>query len=501
MSQVAIKKESISIKKESNGLYYVWVVISILLMFGFGRVIPPFAGINEIGVSILGIFAGVLLMTIATDQVFWPALMGMFAMIISGFTDATSLLSLWLGNPIIQQIIWVMALTGVVTESGAVNVLARKMLSIKAIKGRPMVFTVALFFTVMICTVLVSSPTAMILLWYPILDGICDSCGIKKDSNLKRELLLGVYIAAMGAFILPFKGVHLSAIAVAAGILEGYGLTFDSGAYFTVATLIVVLFVLVYCMFIKYVWKTDLTPLQCFDADKLGFTKEDLTMNTRQKILLGSLVFGIVFLMGSFILPADSAIFALYSKVGSTWIWIFIFAFLCIFKVGGKPFVDGVKILQTKTMWQIVALAGCFMILGSAIASDEYGIKDAISNVLTPLVGNSSWVFLVIMCVVIATVFTNFTNGMPVTFTLLSVCIPFAATLELAGKVNASVLSVAIIMSGMCAFMTYGSIVYASLLLGREEITTKFMWTKGVTTNFIYIVVACVSCILFGYIL
>ena len=46
--------------KKSNGAYYVWTIIGLLLMFGFGKVVPEFAGITPVGVSILGIFVGVL---------------------------------------------------------------------------------------------------------------------------------------------------------------------------------------------------------------------------------------------------------------------------------------------------------------------------------------------------------------------------------------------------------------------------------------------------------
>ena len=50
------------------------------LMFFFGVIIPPFAGITSVGMSILGIFFGVLISTIATNEIFWPAILGLFAM-------------------------------------------------------------------------------------------------------------------------------------------------------------------------------------------------------------------------------------------------------------------------------------------------------------------------------------------------------------------------------------------------------------------------------------
>lgn len=486
---------------QKNTKYYVWSFISIFLMFFFGVIVPPFAGISKVGVSILGIFFGVLVSTIATNETFWPAVLGLFAMVICDYLPAGGMLQAWFGNSVIQQIIWVMALTGALTESGAVQVLSRKALGIKALQGHPMRLIVTLFMTVLVCAALVSSPTTMLLLWFPILDGICEMCNVQKNSDLKRELLLGIYIAAMGAYILPFKGVHLSSIAIISGIMEASGLHFDSVAYLVTATLSVVILVLVYAFFIKFVWKTDLTPLKEFNVNKMSMDSSETKLNSKQKVLLGFMVFGIVFLLAGMVLPKGSALFTLYKKIGSTWVWIVLYAILCFMREkNGKPYIDGVKLLQSKTMWGIVAVAGCFTICGGAIASDDLGIKAAISSFLGPILNNASWPILVILCIVISTVFTNFTNGMPVSFTINAICIPLACILQINNEGNASVLGVATILSGLCAFLTNGAIAYAPILLGREEMTNKFVFTKGVVTNIIFIVVTSLTCIILGYV-
>ena len=232
----------------------------------------------------------------------------------------------------------------------------------------------------------------------------------------------------------------------------------------------------------------------------MNLTEADLKMNFKQKVLLGFMVFGIIFLLASMVLPDDSIITAFYNKVGSTWIWIVLFAILCMVRdKEGKPFINGVKLLQSKTMWGIVAVAGCFTICGSAIASDELGIKDAIASFLAPVLGSASWPIMVILCVAISTIFTNITNGMPVSFTINAVCIPLACTMQMNGEGNATILGVATILASMCAFLTNGSIAYATVLLGREEMTNKFIFTKGVVTNIIFIVLASAICIVFGY--
>lgn len=486
--------------KSSNTSYFIWSGISLAFMFLF-RFIPPFAGITDVGVGILGIFFGVLIATITTGETFWPAVMGLFAMILCGFSSAGDLLKTWFGDTTIQQIIWVMAFTGAVTESGAVNVLARKMLKIKWLQGHPYRLIYTIFFTVLICSALVSSPTAMLLLWYPILDGVCETCGVKKDSDLKRELLLGVYISAMGAYVLPFKGVHLSSLAIISGIMQANGLEFSNGLYLALATIIVVSFIVAFGLFMKLVWKTDIKCLKDFSYDALGFKEEDTRFTKKQAILLGFMIFGILFLIISLVLPKQSAIMTFYNKVGTTWVWIFLYAVLCVMRdPDGKPFINGVKLLQTKTMWGIVAVAGCFTICGRAIAGDALGIKVAISNVLSPVLGNASWPIMVFFVVVISTVFTNFTNGMPVSFTINAICIPLACAMQAHGGGNATALGCAATLSGMCAFLTNGAIAYAPLLLGREEKTKKFIFTKGVVTNVIFIVLTTVIVVVAGYI-
>ena len=326
-------------------------------------------------------------------------------------------------------------------------------------------------------------------------------CGVEKNSDLKRELLLGIYIAAMGAYVLPFKGVHLSSIAIISGIMESSGLPFNNMAYLVVATLVVLAFVLVYTLFIRFVWKTDLTPLKEFDVDKMGLTEADLKMTGKQKTLFGFMLFGIVFLLLGMALPKGSAVYDFYNKIGSTWVWIVLFAVLCLMRDReGKPFINGVKLLQSKTMWGIVAVAGCFTICGSAIASDDLGIKAAIATVLGPILGNASWPIMVILCVAVSTIFTNFTNGMPVSFTINAICIPLACTMQMEGRGNATILGVATILASMCAFLTNGAIAYAPILLGREEMTSKFIFTKGVVTNILFIVLASLICIVGGYV-
>ena len=158
-------------KKSSDKLYYVWVVIGLFFIFIFGRVVPPFAGIDSVGVSIIGIFIGTLLMVSFGNMSFWPLLVAFIAMIDCGFSTSGDLLTSWFGNTTNQMLIWLLAVTGAVADSGAVQVLVYKLLSLKIIKGRPKTFLFILFIGFMFCALLLQASTALVILYLTIVDG------------------------------------------------------------------------------------------------------------------------------------------------------------------------------------------------------------------------------------------------------------------------------------------------------------------------------------------
>ncbi len=498
---------SLAADKKKLDLYPMWTVIALFFMFVFGKIAPTWSTLTPMGVNMLGVFIGALVMTIFTTQTFWPAVLGIVAMVFHGYLTAGDALTGWFGSATVQQFIWIMALCGALKESGAPVIIAKKLLNMKVSKGHPMVFIYMFFVATAVVGALLSTATATILLMYPILDGIFDAAGfdenVKNDQEFKKEMLLGTYLAAMGAYILPFKGVHLSSIAIISATLEGFGMTFDNGAYLISTLLCWVVFMLLFTLGIKFIWKTDVSKLQSFDiATMEGMTKKDLSLNKRQIILLCSLGVGVAYIISLLVIPKTWSGYATYNGMTATWIWIAIVAVLSMVKVDGEYFINGAQVLHDHTLWGVVALIGCFSFCGGAISSDALGIKAWIVEVLTPLLGNVNWVLMVFLVVLISTVATNFMNGMPVSFTMNSVAVPFACSMAMAtGAVNPSVLGAAIIFSGQCAFQTYGAMVYAALFLSRKEVDQRFVWTKGTMTVGFYILAATVVFSICGYIL
>lgn len=67
--------------------------------------------------------------------------------------------------------------------------------------------------------------------------------------------------------------------------------------------------------------------------------------------------------------------------------------------------------------------------------------------------------------------------------------------------INPSVIATAIAYTSMCAYMTMAAAGPAPLLLGREGIETKFIWTRGLITLGAYVIVAVVFFSILGLVM
>ena len=101
-------------------------------MFFFGRILGPFSVVTQVGSNALGVFIGVILLTVFTSQSTLAAILGIIAMVYSGFLTSSAAVSSWMGGSTVPQLIFVSALCVALKEAGVIDVLVRKLLSIKA---------------------------------------------------------------------------------------------------------------------------------------------------------------------------------------------------------------------------------------------------------------------------------------------------------------------------------------------------------------------------------
>ncbi len=492
-----------SLEKKKSGLtaYPFLTAVSLFLIFGFGLVVKPWSTVTDLGVDILGIYFGVLLMLVCTKEAIWPPLMGLIALVIHGYGTSTQVLQSWMGNSTVVMIIFVWAICGALRDTKAPFVLANKLMSLKINKGHPMIFLFMLFLVTTILSMLTTG-TASILMMYQVAEGVIEAAGYKKDSQEYKFILLGIYVSNIGSYMLPFKGVHINTLAIATGIMATYGIEFNQAQYLFSTCATVVIFLVLYILSMKYIFKCNLKPLGEIDSNKLDVGGEGTKFNFRQKVFLGAFVVGVVLLLLISFLPKGGAFQGFMSKLGNTWVWIIIFAVLCVpHKKDGKSFMDGGKYLRDNIMWGTVLMIACINICGQAISSDTYGIKQWLLEALTPVLGNMSFVAMVLVATVFCCTLTQFLNGAPIAYILNTILIPFACQNQLAGQGNATAICSTITFCCFFAFITPAASSLAPLITGHEAMTSKFLWTKGWFYTALWALIAFACFTLFGFIM
>ena len=148
----------------------------------------------------------------------------------------------------------------------------------------------------------------------------------------------------------------------------------------------------------------------------------------------------------------------------------------------------------------MIWLMSVFLILGNSIGNAELGITGWLSALMGPIFGNLPWPVFVLLAVLFTCVITNFVSNFTTAMIVMAIVLPFAGKFYMGG-INMTALAVAIIRSAMLGYMTYSAFMSAPLLLGREEMSSGWVFKKGWTMLITYVIGTTVICVLFGYLL
>ena len=138
---------------KGKGAIYIKTLIGIAFMYFFGLVCPTFGGMSQMGIKILGVFIGLIFMTCVGCDLFSSSLLALLAFVLHGYYKASELISGWIGSGVTFQLIFAGALCVYLRQTGAMDVFAKKLLSLKITRGRPGIF----MFMLMLAGFLVST--------------------------------------------------------------------------------------------------------------------------------------------------------------------------------------------------------------------------------------------------------------------------------------------------------------------------------------------------------
>jgi di/tricarboxylate transporter len=475
-------------KVKSDRRYLVISIVSVLFMLCFGYVVPPFATVSALGVKMLGVFIGLLLMTIFTNELIGASLLAMIFIVFHGFYSASDLLATWLGSITAAQCIFLFAFCGALRETGVMDVIAKKMLTMRLIKGRPVLFMLMIFMTTYVISVFLGGAPTIILM-FSMYESIRDVAGLDKHDNLNKFSLLGIYIGAMGGFVLPFAGVQLLTIGMLDSVMVEYGMHFSGGAWVVTQVVVFVIFLIIYTLALKILFRCNLNVFSDIDmtkVEKLAQTPDKFTK--RMKIMLWTFIICVVYAVLISVLPKNFPGYATITSFSTIWFWILAMAALHMIRIEGKPYLDLNATLKNNVIWTLVALLGAFTLIGKVFTSPDLGISDWLASMIQPFFSSMGLWGLIILITVVTTILTQFMNGLVLTLALTPVIMPIACSLATSTGINPSVIGTTISTCANVAYLTYAGSTNAVFILGRDDMSQKFIWSKGVVSLVLFMV-------------
>ncbi|MCQ2553711.1 MAG: hypothetical protein MJ150_05340 [Clostridia bacterium] len=478
-------------KKKLGASYYVLIAIGLILMFFGSKIVPLWGPMTETGVAMLCVFVGLLILITVSGDLIWPSCAAFIATILCGYMNAATASMNFIGTSVILQMVAVNVICSALRETGAGQVLAKKMLSAPFVKGKPLVFSAFFLVTFLIADVFLST-FGGIIFSFAVFDSIVEALDLKKDDPYVQMMTLGLYLAGMlGSSMLPFSGMVLGITNAFNAAVSPQGFQFNAAVYIVCALIVGICFMIVYSLSMK-IFKCDMSKIKELDVTTLkSLQSVSNNFNKRQVALLASFIFGIAYSFALLLIPKTVSWYAKFASITQAGWFVLVIVILSIVRMDGEPLMNPAKHFKEGAIWGFIMTVGMFSIIGGALSNNDLGFKTWLTAVMQPLFSNMSLPVYLLLIVAVCAVVTNFFSNMATGVIVSSLTAPFTIAFAQSG-VNISVIGTAIAFSSMFAYITYAAAGPAPILLGKEGITPKFIYTKGLAILPIYIVVATV---------
>lgn len=496
------KPATMPAKKKKNPIAYWGVVaVGLFLMFLFGMICPTWSAVTPMGVNMVGIFVGLLVLITATGELIWPALAAAVASVVCGYGTGTEMVAQLLGTTTILQVIAILVLCAALRETGAGKVIAKKIITAKFVKGRPLVFTMSFLLAFLFADIFLDT-FGGIIFSLTVFESVREALGYEKNDKYVQSMTLGLYLCGMlGAALIPFTPMTLAITGAFGAAIAPYGYGFNPAMYIVAAVAVGVVFMIVYSLLIKYVFRCDMSKLKNLNVDEIEILRTTKSkFNTKQVIYLVAFLVGIAYSFVLHFLPQDGSLYTTLAPISQAFWFVAVIVILSIVKMDGEPLMDCKKHFKEGVNWGIVLTIGMFMIVGGALSNPDLGVRTWLTELLSPLFSDMPFPIFMLAIIVICAVVTNFFSNMATGVIVSSITMPFIVVYAAQG-IDPSIVAAAIAYTSMCAYMTMAAAGPAPLLLGREGIENKFIWTNGLITLVAYILVAVILFTLIAVIL
>jgi sodium-dependent dicarboxylate transporter 2/3/5 len=411
-------KERIASKSMS---YWIKTAIPVFIMIFF-RYIPPFGGITELGITIIGIFLGAIVGWCICDETAWPSLLACIMLgLLGGNFSVFGVISSAASSSITLQILFIYIFAGIILSSNFSTWAAKFLLSRKFIQGRPYALSAFLAFT-MWALAPFGGMALMILLWEVIIE-IAEQAGYEKKSKWSKIMVYSILYNVLIGFYYNFSINVIGVFGLAKShdpeiVLNGYpfivfGLV---TSFLLLAVNLVVLF---------FVFRPDVSRIKSTGIEAPP------PMDKRQKFTLFLVVGFVILQVVPSALPATWGLTIFLKQFGVIGVTFLALIVSFIVRIDGKPFATIGDATKKGIAWGPLLMAATAFVIAGAMTGEGTGVKEAINALLAPIVSNLTPFMFGVMMIVGSMILTAPLNDVVVAAVFLTILYSVAPTLGL----------------------------------------------------------------------
>lgn len=442
-------------------------LIGCFFLFGFSALNLPLA-LPAAGITMLGIFIGAIILWLTVD-VGWPSLLVLFSLTqLDGVTISTVMANS-LGNNTIAFLIFSCTLTYALSSTGLLRRIALWFVNTPIAKKSPWAFAAMYFVSILVIGSFIS-PTVLFVLFFALAKEIYDINELEKGNNYARMLMIGTAImtsisCAMTpiahTFPLMAIGFYESATGEAINWIDYMKIGLPAGLLAAAAT-----FGVLWLGFKNRIGQLKIKV----STSSVAITKNEI---------ISLVVFLIVVMMWmiSGLWPTFIPILKTWTTTIPPMLGVIVLCALDVLK-----FNDAIK---NGVPWTAIILCASTLAVGKWLTTAEYGITDAIGNMMSSILGTPTAFTMVLAVVAFAIIMTNLMSNIVTTTVAYNLLTPIV----IATGVISPVLSTILIGIGASmAYATPPAIAHIALAAGSEYCDSKDMLKYGGLVTIISIV-------------
>lgn len=438
-----------------NTAYTINSVICVLIMLLFGMIPAP-APMTQLGMKVIGIFIGMIYgwITVGTH---WPSLLGIVFLALSGYASMNNVLKDTFGNNTVLMLFFICIMTGVLNSAGLTRFFCLKVLNMKWAKGHPWRMTFLVLMSNYVCSAFLAPAASLLLIW-SVLYSLFEMCDYKPGEKWPMLMIAGTaFTGNISGQMFPFKNLCISVL----GQYETfYNDTLNTAGFVLWMFIFSMVCTILFFLVVKYLFRPDVSKLV---NAKLEEKVPPLT--GYQKFVLIVFVLYVIALLLPDLLPKSWAITTFLKSLGNTGIALAAVIILLVAKF--KESVPINKMIFEGVNWNMIFLIASAMMVASAFRAEETGIESFIVERVTPILQGKSGLGLVVICILIVTIMTQFCNNAATVTVITPVFLVIMSGLGDIG-VNIKVIMLMTIAAGAMATLAPSGGTHAALLHGNR---------------------------------